>query len=155
MGNNLGSQLSSSRCFTGILKLNSDLFTNIYLKRENSPQSALETILTTRLVFIGILLTLIWHKYVNCMFLPSHLENRLNVPPQFLARVQKDSSKGKENICSTLEHFASSPSLIKLLLTKSVQANFEVFTHYHLHKSSIHQNLKFTTLCKLSRFGSL
>lgn len=111
-GNNLGSQLSSSRCFIGILKLNSDIFTNIYLKREKSPQSALETILTTRFIFIGILLAIIWHKYVKSMFLPSHLENRLNVPFQFLARVQEDSSNGKENICSALEHFASiSPSL--------------------------------------------
>lgn len=60
--------------------------------------------------------------------LPSHLENRLNVPPQFLARVQEDSSKGKENICRALELFASiSPSLIKLLQTKSIQANFGGF----------------------------
>lgn len=37
--------------------------------------------------------------------------------------------KGKENICSTLEHFASrSPSLIKLLQTKSIQANWGFHT---------------------------
>lgn len=154
----LGSQLSSSRYFIRILKLNSvqmlDVI-NIYLKREKSPQSALETILTIRLIFIGILLTIIWHKYMNHVFLPSHLENRLNVPPQFLASVQQDSSKGKENICSTLEHFASrSPSLIKLLQTKSIQANFGVFTHHYLHKNSVHQNLEITMLCKLKSFSS-
>lgn len=69
MGNSLGSQLSSSRYFTGILKLNSDLFTNIYLKREKSPQSALETILTTKVNFYRDT-SIIWYKYVKCMFLP-------------------------------------------------------------------------------------
>lgn len=124
-------------------KLNSDIATNIYLKSEKLPQSALEIILKTRLNFIEVLLTIIGQKYVNCMFLPSHLENRLNVPLQFLAGAQQDSSKGKENICSTLEHFASrSPSLIKLLQTKSIQANFGVFTHHHLQKKAF---IKFKT----------
>lgn len=82
----------------------------------------------------------------------SHLETRLNVLPQFSAGVQEDSSKGKENICNT---WLQVQVWLSCYRQKSIQANFGVFIHHHLHKSSIHQNLKLIILCKLSLFGSL